>query len=285
MDLVPDPYQFRPTLWPGGLVDPFPLWPVQDVVVDGDWIRWPEQSGWPDEDEPVHLPVDFCIREFLEADPDDLHVVAEWMRQYGRLMSLQRDDLPFMTAFDIARVPADPPLIRGSEPAASLPLPRMTVLHGGGGFHRDVVKAWLSNAQQSVRIWLVSRHPCGLEALAFAKTEDVGLIDHQVPIDIDDLVLTMNAALRPMSVRISADFESDMPVLGTINTNVFVQIYNYMSEEVSLKRCANQNCGRAFIRQRGRAKYGQHRANGVVYCSRECARAQAQRELRRRRTP
>lgn len=63
----------------------------------------------------------------------------------------------------------------------------------------------------------------------------------------------------------------------------FLQLYNHLAEGASVRRCANQNCGRQFVRQRGRAEYGQHRTTGIKYCSRECARAQAQREPRRRR--
>jgi hypothetical protein len=38
-------------------------------------------------------------------------------------------------------------------------------------------------------------------------------------------------------------------------------------------------CGKTFVRQRGRAEFGQHRTSGILYC----ARAQPQRQLRRRR--
>ncbi len=47
----------------------------------------------------------------------------------------------------------------------------------------------------------------------------------------------------------------------------------------TVHQCANERCDRAFVRQRGRAAHRQHRTTGVKYCSRECARAQAQREL------
>ncbi|MFD9123567.1 hypothetical protein [Kitasatospora sp. NPDC059571] len=63
----------------------------------------------------------------------------------------------------------------------------------------------------------------------------------------------------------------------------FLQLYNHLAEGAAVRTCANHNCGRDFVRQRGRANYGQHRTTGVKYCSRECARAQAQRDLRRRR--
>jgi len=62
-----------------------------------------------------------------------------------------------------------------------------------------------------------------------------------------------------------------------------LEIYNHLVEQTSYRRCRNERCGRLFVRQVGRAKFGQHRTRGVLYCSASCARAQAQRELRRRR--
>lgn len=42
------------------------------------------------------------------------------------------------------------------------------------------------------------------------------------------------------------------------------------------------NCGKRFRLQVGRAEKSQHRRTGVIYCSRLCARAYAERERRRR---
>jgi hypothetical protein len=62
-----------------------------------------------------------------------------------------------------------------------------------------------------------------------------------------------------------------------------LEIYNHLIEQASYRRCQNERCGRLFVRHVGRARFGQHRTRGVLYCSHSCARAQAQRELRRRR--
>jgi hypothetical protein len=79
--------------------------------------------------------------------------------------------------------------------------------------------------------------------------------------------------------------ESRQPPYRTSPPLYFVcclELYNHIVEEATYKTCANETCGRLFIRQEGRAMHGQNRTRGVKYCSTECARAQAQRAYRRR---
>ncbi len=62
-----------------------------------------------------------------------------------------------------------------------------------------------------------------------------------------------------------------------------LELFNHMVENATYRKCANQTCGRFFVRQRGRSIHGQHRRTGVKYCSAECAKAQSQRAYRRRK--
>ena len=60
-----------------------------------------------------------------------------------------------------------------------------------------------------------------------------------------------------------------------------LELFNHITENARYRTC--EKCQRVFVRQTGRAEYGQYRSKGVKYCSRECARAQAQRNYRRRK--
>jgi hypothetical protein len=74
-------------------------------------------------------------------------------------------------------------------------------------------------------------------------------------------------------------FTEDLPLYSLC----CLELFNHIVEKATYRRCANETCGRLFVRQSGRAEHGQHRTTGVKYCSAECARAQAQRQYRRRK--
>jgi hypothetical protein len=94
-----------------------------------------------------------------------------------------------------------------------------------------------------------------------------------------------NLALRDFHVRVSVnDNDPEFSIGGvhpTVYTVAWLQLANDLAEDLPYRTCQNETCSRLFVRQRGRAQY-QHRAEGVIYCSASCARAQAQREYRRR---
>lgn len=62
-----------------------------------------------------------------------------------------------------------------------------------------------------------------------------------------------------------------------------LELYNDIINGEVYRRCHNETCGKLFVRQWGRASYGQSRRKGVMYCTASCATAQSQRVYRRRK--
>lgn len=106
---------------------------------------------------------------------------------------------------------------------------------------------------------------------------------------------TMREALEGFSPRLwlvaddgsrswRATTESPAPADVTLFEVMVLEFFRHIAESATFKRCANESCGRTFVRQDGGAVHRQSRTTGVLYCSRTCAGAVAQRRHRQRRS-
>ena len=99
----------------------------------------------------------------------------------------------------------------------------------------------------------------------------------------------LNNALRPFQAQVVVTREDDQalpygwerPVVS-VYAALALQIFNDVATGTAWKTCANETCRRLFVRQFGRASVGQNRSTGIKYCSAKCAKAQVQREQRRK---
>ena len=92
------------------------------------------------------------------------------------------------------------------------------------------------------------------------------------------------AALRNFHVRVELESidRPQPPDETSLYTAAMLQLVNDLAANETIHTCANETCRRPFVRQLGRSTYGGHRRTGTLYCTSNCARAQYQREKRRR---
>jgi hypothetical protein len=155
--------------------------------------------------------------------------------------------------------------------------------------YQAVIESWLS---------LAAEFDLTLETLAAPLSEELRMPwtsrELSTPETLFELLSTIQAVVTETTSIVGIRIELTHPELEArggafgrpvprIATALCLQLLGWLADGVPARRCANEPCGSWFTRQRGRAAAGQYRTSGVMYCSSSCARAQAQREYRRRR--
>lgn len=261
--------RFRPTVWPGGEV-PLPPIPVQHVRDLG--------NGWLHFDGPVRevdVPADFYLREMAATRPRSDDDVVAFVSEWGRCCDLDYRDRP--TGFAWRTEFVDPRLherLGGNGDTPSL-RSQMAETAGISDEWRTVVHVEEVKDRLDASSWLAAR-----------------MIEWQEGVERDEDVWELfgeqlNAALSAFQVRVTTPSGTSVALPQVTAFSVAaLQLLNDLALQTPLRHCGNVRCpyGGVFTRQRGRAQYGQHRTSGTKYCSSTCARAQGERERRRRQT-
>ncbi len=275
---------FRPTItvWPA---EPPTLPPVvvQQLrrAPDDPQGRFTSWDPYPEPSPTVALPEDFCLRECLATDPDDLDAVFDFITHWGRLSPLEAH---LRGPLDSLPASLDRLIPQLASPDLRQELTSVARTDGGpdrraAPAHTLVVEAHYLRVLRALTRHVI--HASTGQPPALAWTDQGFRGDDPEP--WGTFVVTMNAALKPFSVHVAypgADTLLDAP--STYETAA-LQLAGHIAEHRQVRNCANERCTRLFTRQRGRAKYDKtNHSTGVLYCSAQCAKAQAERNRRAR---
>lgn len=252
-----------------------------------------ESGIWLYEDldvEPVQedVPVDFYLREARDLDLDDMSAVAGFLDAWGLPVDpLNRDLLGGESrseswARDTGTLADSVRDLSDGRTAAAVELGWVDEDWRTLPLAQRLADPARGHAEAAAERRLVNLGEVTLRLFVMQGFIDVVMGDsNQHPDDDARLIDDLNAALNPFMPRVV--WGEQYTSRPTIYNVVAAQIINDLYDGATISTCLNETCGRKFTKQRGRAEYGVHRSKGVLYCSKTCAKAQAQRELRRRR--
>ncbi len=262
-----DPPTFHPTVWPAEPpgappVRRYRLKPVPGVP----GLEVNQVLGT------FELPPDFVLRELLEQIPRSTADVERLTAEWGLASGVGERTFEYFAG--------PPPVGVEEEIREWLKTPRMVPL-----LHPEAVRAHLAALRAMSRHLLAYLEGLGEDTILLAWQEIAA------PQSIGDAWWLweryINGGLTPFAVHVRASAVAPERRLTRPVPNLYnaccLQLAQYLTRELSVNRCGNERCRKPFTKQRGLAKYGQHRARGVRYCTPQCAKAQSERGRRRRR--
>jgi hypothetical protein len=270
--------QFRITTWPGQPL-PIPIVEVCDVTLDGDWLEF-EFVNY----RAVQPPEELYLRELADLDLSSAQAILRFTASYGRLGSSGWKDLmpgewarggTWLAELDRRR----------DEFYASRGMQDAQALYENDFQSLDEFRVHATMLRDFTRIYANYLGQLSFANLVAAWENVVYRPPRNQNVACLFLIDFLSAGLRPYHARLEridpGEKRQREPRPANLYQTCCLQLYNHIAESATYAHCANEACGRVFVRQRGRAKYGRYRTTKVDYCSSTCARAQEQRKLRR----
>jgi hypothetical protein len=251
---------------------PITLWPATPILPPAQVNR----SGWhgPPLAEFRPLRPEWVLRDLFEVDLDSDEQLKGLLTEHGAMSR------PF-------GVPGMVPVVRRQllAPATADPEYADPLGRRQDGTLEDA-RWWLKALRAMVAMWrnvnfgLVAADAWGAE----------GFLHQDGAIAWTLFVVFLNDGLEPFRARAYVRYTDDdgTPLEwfdGIFPVDLYSagcqQFFNFVVSGAAPRRCENERCGRTFIHQLGGAG-NWHRTKGLRFCTPECAKAETQRQYRRR---
>ena len=248
---------FRGKVWPGSIVEEPAIiqWEVRKVGDFFIWLKSGHSGG-------RALPSELVIRELLRLDTTNEIAVERFLNSYGWIDGYrkERDPKKFDRMFGQQIAP---------DTNRDVGSPLFTYYMGltESGDEEFRILPISSSARFLLEAQECAKYLASDPALPSALKTDL------------EVRAVMNSRLEHFHVKIELDGDDEDRTADLID-GLYIQLVNLLVDRGGLHRCPN--CDTAFVRQRGRARHGQFRAEGVMYCSTSCSNTASTRAYRAR---
>lgn len=233
------------------------------------WMPFTEHGGWlswvdyePDWIEPRTLPPEFVLRGLGRIDVQDLDEVLGVLKEHGEVSKR----FPTSHPWRLRSRKDKPPNAQN---------------------HISDVQLFLLAAQTLVEHWIAWTVNESVLAVwkrrKFTSVKDDGDAWQRFGFLINEGVKSYYPGLE-VGTRSNGDTVERGAPQPSLYAALCLQLRNIVVEAIPPRICKNETCPNYFVRQYGRLNQQQHRSTGTEYCTKLCARAQAQREHHRRKT-